>query len=206
MLSLQILQGSFRLNDIRTLTMDNVAIHTGESWAFVGANGSGKSTLARTGRQINGIGRRAAHGLSTHSPIVVGTSAASDGRRVAAGANTDLLSPGEEDTGSTAAEIIQQQEADDERCQHLASQFGIRHLLTRRFKYLSTGESRKVLLCQALMARPDLLILDEPLQGLDPFNRQLVRRWIDVLIGQGTSNCCSCPIMPRMRRNVLPTG
>lgn len=45
--SLQISQGSFRLNDTRTLTLDNVAIHTGESWAFVGANGSGKSALAR---------------------------------------------------------------------------------------------------------------------------------------------------------------
>jgi ABC-type multidrug transport system ATPase subunit len=30
-----------------------------------------------------------------------------------------------------------------------------------------------------------LLILDEPLQGLDPLNRQLVRRFVDVLIGEG---------------------
>jgi molybdate transport system ATP-binding protein len=32
---------------------------------------------------------------------------------------------------------------------------------------------------------PALLILDEPLQGLDPINRQLVRRFVDVLIGEG---------------------
>jgi len=44
----------------------------------------------------------------------------------------------------------------------LAQQFGITALLDRRFKYLSTGETRKTLLCQALMSEPDLLILDEP--------------------------------------------
>ncbi|STI18962.1 putative molybdenum transport ATP-binding protein (photorepair protein PhrA) [Escherichia coli] len=45
-------------------------------------------------------------------------------------------------------------------------------LLDRRFKYLSTGETRKTLLCQALMSEPDLLILDEPFDGLDVASRQ----------------------------------
>jgi molybdate transport system ATP-binding protein len=45
-------------------------------------------------------------------------------------------------------------------------------LLQRRFKYLSTGETRKTLLCQALMTQPDLLILDEPFDGLDVASRQ----------------------------------
>jgi ABC-type multidrug transport system ATPase subunit len=34
---------------------------------------------------------------------------------------------------------------------------------------------------------PTLLILDEPLQGLDPLNRQLVRRFVDVLISEGAT-------------------
>ncbi len=45
-------------------------------------------------------------------------------------------------------------------------------LLDRRFKYLSTGGTRKTLLCQALMSEPDLLILDEPFDGLDVASRQ----------------------------------
>jgi len=85
--------------------------------------------------------------------------------------NTDLLSPGEEDTGRTASEIIQDEIKDDARCRQLAEQFGIAHLLDRRFKYLSTGETRKTLLCQALMAAPELLILDEPFDGLDVKSR-----------------------------------
>lgn len=66
--------------------------------------------------------------------------------------NTDMLSPGEDDTGRTTAEIIQDEVKDTPRCMQLAQQFGITALLDRRFKYLSTGETRKTLLCQALMS------------------------------------------------------
>ncbi|MCW2482495.1 ATP-binding cassette domain-containing protein, partial [Candidatus Symbiopectobacterium sp. NZEC135] len=53
------------------------------------------------------------------------------------------------------------------------------------FHALSWGQQRLVLIARALVKHPALLILDEPLQGLDPLNRQLVRRWLDVLIGEG---------------------
>lgn len=42
-----------------------------------------------------------------------------------------------------------------------------------------------MLIVRALVKHPTVLILDEPLQGLDPLNRQLVRRFVDVLIRQG---------------------
>ena len=41
------------------------------------------------------------------------------------------------------------------------------------------------LIVRALVKHPTLLILDEPLQGLDPLNRQLIRRFVDVLISEG---------------------
>ncbi|MBW6274365.1 ATP-binding cassette domain-containing protein, partial [Pseudomonas aeruginosa] len=86
--------------------------------------------------------------------------------------NTDLLSEDEDDTGLTVAQVIQMQVKDNDRCLLLAKQFGIDALLSRRFKYLSTGESRKVLLIQLLMNKPDLLILDEPFDGLDIDSRR----------------------------------
>lgn len=55
------------------------------------------------------------------------------------------------------------------------------------FHSLSWGQQRLALIARALVKHPTLLILDEPLQGLDPLNRQLVRRFIDVLIGQGNT-------------------
>ncbi|MGO3911751.1 ATP-binding cassette domain-containing protein, partial [Huaxiibacter chinensis] len=53
------------------------------------------------------------------------------------------------------------------------------------FHGLSWGQQRLALIVRALVKHPTLLILDEPLQGLDPLNRQLIRRFVDVLIGEG---------------------
>lgn len=47
------------------------------------------------------------------------------------------------------------------------------------------GQQRLALIVRALVKHPTLLILDEPLQGLDPLNRQLIRRFVDVLISEG---------------------
>ncbi len=55
------------------------------------------------------------------------------------------------------------------------------------FHSLSWGQQRLALIVRALVKHPTLLILDEPLQGLDPLNRQLVRRFVDVLIGEGAT-------------------
>ena len=106
--------------------------------------------------------------------------------------NTDLLSADEDDTGRTAAEIIQEEVKDAARCERLAAQFGITALLTRRFKYLSTGETRKTLLCRALMPEPDLLILDEPFDGLDVHSRAQLAALLSELSAGATPRCwCS---------------
>jgi ABC-2 type transport system ATP-binding protein len=44
--------------------------------------------------------------------------------------------------------------------------------LNRKFRQYSTGNKRKVVLIQAFMHRPRVLILDEPTSGLDPLNQQ----------------------------------
>ena len=49
---------------------------------------------------------------------------------------------------------------------------------TRRFRQYSSGNKRKVVLIQAFMHRPRVLILDEPTGGLDPLNQQEFRRLV----------------------------
>jgi len=49
---------------------------------------------------------------------------------------------------------------------------------TRKFRQYSSGNKRKVVLIQAFMHRPRLLILDEPTNGLDPINQQEFGRMV----------------------------
>ena len=58
--------------------------------------------------------------------------------------------------------------------------FGIRDKADTTFLKLSSGEQRLVLLARAFVKDPDLLILDEPLHGLDLKNRRLVKDIIEV--------------------------
>ncbi|OAT24284.1 molybdate ABC transporter ATP-binding protein ModF [Proteus myxofaciens] len=178
---LQLEKTQFRLNDRRCLQIEHLTINEGDSWAFVGSNGSGKTALANalsqeslllTGNMINTFRHPISLSLEKLQKLIE-----EEWRRN----NTDLLSEGEEDTGLTVAQVIQMQITDNHRCLFLAQQFGIEHLLSRRFKYLSTGESRKVLLIQLLMGEPDLLILDEPFDGLDIESRHALNELLTQL-------------------------
>ncbi|WP_392565065.1 molybdate ABC transporter ATP-binding protein ModF [Utexia brackfieldae] len=182
---LTISQGRYRISDFRLFSIPELCIEPRQSWAFVGSNGSGKSVLARviagavseqSGEHNNRFAKVARLSLEQLQKLVD-----EEWNRN----NTDLLSADEDDIGRTTAQIIQAQVSDADRCEALAQQFGIAHLLERRFKYLSTGETRKTLLCQVLMSKPDLLVLDEPFDGLDVLSRQQLAKTLAALSAQG---------------------
>jgi len=60
-------------------------------------------------------------------------------------------------------------------CRFWMNIFGLNGLEERTFMKLSDGEQRLILLARAFVKDPELLILDEPLHGLDNRNRRLVK-------------------------------
>ena len=68
-----------------------------------------------------------------------------------------------------------------------ALMMGIDDLLDRTIENLSLGEMRRALIARALVTKPDLLVLDEPMTGLDIVMKSKFRAMFDILISRGVS-------------------
>lgn len=176
MTMLQISQCIFHSGEYQTLKINQLTVNYDDSWAFIGANGSGKSTLGRVlAGELTAIGKQS--DSQYKNPVCVSFEKLLKlVEREWQKNNSDLLTDNDNPEGLLTRQIIQQEHRDDQRCQQLAEHFVITDLLERPFRVLSTGEIRKTLLCKALMAKPDLLILDEPFDGLDLSSRQLLAK------------------------------
>lgn len=74
---------------------------------------------------------------------------------------------------------VRPREAEYDVCRFWMGVFGVNEIENQTFMKLSSGQQRLVLLARAFVKDPELLILDEPLHGLDDRHRQLVKDVID---------------------------
>lgn len=172
-----------------TLTLEDWVWQAGEHWAITGGNGSGKTTLAKL------IADRLRPQRGT-----VQLSASIDPARDVCYVSFDLQKELVEqdlrfdesneredafDVGTSVRSAILQGHAEDARFAQLVDALGISHILQRGIRYISTGEGRKTLLARALLSMPKILILDNPLEGLDHHARGEFTQLLERLLSGG---------------------
>jgi ABC-2 type transport system ATP-binding protein len=77
---------------------------------------------------------------------------------------------------------------------------------SRKFRQYSTGNKRKVVLIQAFMHRPRVLILDEPTSGLDPLNQQEFDHMVREAGDQGRTVFLSSHVLSEVEKTCTRVG
>jgi molybdate transport system ATP-binding protein len=174
--------------DSRTILKElDWRIMNGERWVLSGRNGSGKSTLLSLicadnpqgyACDISLFGHQRGSGesiweIKRHIGYVSPEMHRSYHRDLPA---LRIVASGLKDTVGL---YVRATEEEYETCRWWMRIFGIEHLAERSFLKMSSGAQRLVLLARAFVKDPELLILDEPLHGLDNVNRQLAKDVIE---------------------------
>ena len=179
---------SIRYDERTILKNLDWSVRQGEHWALSGQNGAGKSTLLSLvcsdnpqryacdirlfGHQLGG-GGLSIWDLKRRIGYVSPEMHRSYHRNLPA---LHVVASGLKDTVGL---YVRPTEAERQQCLWWMRLFGVDHLADRSFLQLSSGEQRLLLVVRAFVKDPDLLILDEPLHGLDNINRRMVKDIIE---------------------------
>jgi branched-chain amino acid transport system ATP-binding protein len=174
--------------NIHALKGVSLEVEQGEVVCLIGSNGAGKTTTLKT---ISGLlqprrgeirlaGRRIS-GLPAHRIVALGVSQSPEGRkifpRMSVRENLDL--------GAFARKAGPEVKADLERTLDLFPR--LRERLAQKAGTLSGGEQQMLAIGRALMARPAILLLDEPSMGLSPVLVDQIFAIIQEINAQGTT-------------------
>ena len=168
---------SIRYDDRTILKELDWTVRRGEKWALSGENGAGKSTLSYA-CDISLFGRKRGTGesiweIKKHIGYVSPEMHRAYLKNLPA---IEIVASGLHDSIGLYKRPQPEQMA---ICEWWMDIFGIAELKDKPFLQLSSGEQRLALLARAFVKDPELLILDEPLHGLDTYNRRRVKKIIE---------------------------
>ncbi|MBU0498744.1 MAG: zinc ABC transporter ATP-binding protein ZnuC [Gammaproteobacteria bacterium] len=129
----------------------DLRVHAGEIVTLIGPNGAGKSSLVRA---VLGLLRPDAGTIRLRQGLRIGYMP----QRLMIDVNLPL---------SVRRFLTLTSKIRPEQSQEVLRELGIAQLLDQPMQSLSGGETQRVLLAKALLRRPELLVLDEPVQGVD---------------------------------------
>lgn len=163
----------------------NFSVEQGQYLCIVGENGSGKSTLMRTL-------------LGLQKPLG-GILQFSDGLQQKQIGYLPQQTPVQKDFPASVCEVVRSgclnrsglrpfySKEEKQLAAQNMERMGITHLKKRCYRELSGGQQQRVLLARALCATEKLLLLDEPVAGLDPVVTEEMYRLIDDLHQSGVT-------------------
>jgi len=174
--------------NIRALRGVSLAVQPGEVVTLIGANGAGKTTTLRTilgtvrpRRGVISFNGRRLDTLATDRIVRLGIAQSPEGRRIfprmTVLENLELGAFARPDRDAIAADL--------ERVFALFPR--LRERTAQKGGTLSGGEQQMLAIGRALMARPALLLLDEPSMGLSPILVETIFRIIQDINRQGTT-------------------
>lgn len=167
----------------KILSNINLSIFKGQTLAVVGKNGAGKSTLLK---------------------IIAGLSRVSEGRRIVNGdrrkLNIGYVPDGFPKLNFTPHEYIWHMGKIESLSnthinkveKELFNDFNLNSMKDTRIKYLSKGTIQKVAVIQAMLSKPDILLLDEPLSGQDIDSQEKNIAILEKLKSEGITMVLAC--------------
>jgi ABC-2 type transport system ATP-binding protein len=175
------LEKSFRA--VRALAGVDLSVRRGEALALLGPNGAGKSTLVHV---VAGLSRADAGTVSVLGHDVVRDYRAA--RRAIGVVPQELVF----DPFFEVREVLRLQAGyfglgreEDAWIDELLGALGLADKAGAAMRTLSGGMKRRVLVAQALVHRPDVVVLDEPTAGVDVEMRRALYRLCEGLLAEG---------------------
>ncbi|WP_310153195.1 ATP-binding cassette domain-containing protein [Phycicoccus sp. 3266] len=178
----------------------DLRVPRGAVYGFLGPNGSGKTT---TIRMLLGLveptsGSRSLLGL----PIPQGATDALHrvGSLVEGPAFHPYLSGRANLVRLDSADLLADPRTSGERIDRALDRVGLRAAAGKRYRAYSLGMRQRLAIAAALLAPRDLLVLDEPTNGLDPQGTREVRNLIGSLASDGTTVLVSSHLLSEVEQ------
>jgi len=171
----------------------NWTLRAGEHWAIVGANGAGKSTLLKLiagdlhpalGGRVKRFGFTAKNTLWELRRKIGFVSPELQATYREAITGADVIASG---FFSSVGLMRMPGLRLRKRVGQLVAQLGLGSLAAKSALRMSYGECRRVLLARALVHQPQLLVFDEPFDGLDAAARREMSAVLEKAVRQGTT-------------------